>query len=182
MQSVLVYVCGVHFAGREVQQLWGMAYALLCAVWCGVVPLPCPLFMCPLSTWLLSHIRHYTRLLCLVPSLCSPPCLAPFRVLTLQIALGGVLYTIGAIVYATRYPDPYPLVLGFHEVFHGFVVAASICHFAACYHVVVKVGAKTVLSAAGLDGGALAAAAAPAGAGVTGEEPLCWQRLVVAGA
>ncbi|MEA2293430.1 MAG: hemolysin [Solirubrobacteraceae bacterium] len=47
------------------------------------------------------------------------------------IALGGGLYTIGAIVYALRRPDPWPRVFGFHEVFHAFVIAAAACHFAA---------------------------------------------------
>jgi hemolysin III len=44
---------------------------------------------------------------------------------------GGVLYTLGAVVYATRRPDPNPRVFGFHEIFHLFVVAAAVCHFLA---------------------------------------------------
>jgi hemolysin III len=47
------------------------------------------------------------------------------------LAAGGVLYTIGAVVYATKRPDPRPLVFGFHEVFHTFVVAAAAAHFVA---------------------------------------------------
>lgn len=43
---------------------------------------------------------------------------------------GGVLYTIGALVYVTKRPNPWPKHIGFHEVFHGFVVAASVCTFA----------------------------------------------------
>jgi hemolysin III len=39
--------------------------------------------------------------------------------------LGGVLYTIGALVYMLRRPDPVPHVFGYHEVFHVFVVAGS---------------------------------------------------------
>jgi hemolysin III len=39
---------------------------------------------------------------------------------------GGVLYTIGALVYARRWPNPFPRVFGFHEVFHLFVIAGSI--------------------------------------------------------
>lgn len=50
--------------------------------------------------------------------------------LALLIA-GGVLYTIGAVVYATRRPDPNPKVFGFHEIFHLFVIAAAACHFVA---------------------------------------------------
>jgi hemolysin III len=42
------------------------------------------------------------------------------------LLLGGVLYTVGAIIYARRRPDPFPRVFGFHEVFHLFVVAGSV--------------------------------------------------------
>jgi len=51
----------------------------------------------------------------------------PALVLTL---LGGLLYTAGAIVFATHRPDPAPAVFGYHEVWHVFMVAASACHFA----------------------------------------------------
>jgi hemolysin III len=47
------------------------------------------------------------------------------------LVLGGLLYTIGAVVYARRWPNPFPRVLGFHEIFHLFVIAGSIA-FAAC--------------------------------------------------
>lgn len=45
------------------------------------------------------------------------------------LVLGGVLYSLGGIVYALRRPDPFPRFFGFHEVFHTFVVAGSIAHF-----------------------------------------------------
>jgi hemolysin III len=41
--------------------------------------------------------------------------------------VGGGLYTVGALVYALRRPDPLPSTLGFHEVFHLFTVAAFVC-------------------------------------------------------
>ncbi|HEY7074065.1 MAG TPA: hemolysin III family protein [Solirubrobacteraceae bacterium] len=47
------------------------------------------------------------------------------------LAAGGILYTVGALVYAARRPDPWPSVFGFHELFHAFVVAAAAAHFAA---------------------------------------------------
>jgi hemolysin III len=40
------------------------------------------------------------------------------------LALGGLAYTGGAIVYALKRPDPYPTVFGYHEIFHALVVAA----------------------------------------------------------
>jgi hemolysin III len=54
---------------------------------------------------------------------------------------GGVLYTIGAVVYALRRPDPFPRVFGFHEIFHLFVVGAAICHFLAVWAAVGALGA-----------------------------------------
>lgn len=46
------------------------------------------------------------------------------------LTLGGALYTIGAVIYARRWPDPYPRLFGFHEIFHACVVAGSAIHFA----------------------------------------------------
>jgi hemolysin III len=45
------------------------------------------------------------------------------------LLVGGAFYTVGAVVYATRRPDPFPRVFGFHEIFHLLVIAAAICHF-----------------------------------------------------
>jgi hemolysin III len=43
---------------------------------------------------------------------------------------GGLLYTAGAVIYATKRPDPAPQVFGYHEIFHALVVAAAAAHFA----------------------------------------------------
>jgi len=56
------------------------------------------------------------------------------------IAGGGVLYTIGAIALATRWPDPFPRVFGYHEVWHTLVVAAVVCHLVAIANVVHAAG------------------------------------------
>ena len=42
-----------------------------------------------------------------------------------------MLYSIGAVVYARKRPDPWPQVFGFHELFHAFVIAAAIAHAVA---------------------------------------------------
>jgi hemolysin III len=47
------------------------------------------------------------------------------------IAIGGILYTLGAIAYARGRPNPWPHVFGYHEVFHALVVAAAMCHYTA---------------------------------------------------
>jgi len=45
------------------------------------------------------------------------------------LLLGGVLYTIGAVIYATKKPNFFKDLVGFHEIFHVFVVLGSISHF-----------------------------------------------------
>jgi hemolysin III len=50
---------------------------------------------------------------------------------SLLVAAGGLLYTAGAVVYATQRPNPNPAIFGYHEVFHLFVIAAAIAHFSA---------------------------------------------------
>jgi hemolysin III len=47
------------------------------------------------------------------------------------IVAGGVLYTLGALGFHRRWPNPAPEVFGFHEVFHTFVCAAVTCHYLA---------------------------------------------------
>ncbi len=44
---------------------------------------------------------------------------------------GGILYTLGAVVFAAKRPDPWPQVFGFHEIFHALTLAAALCHAVA---------------------------------------------------
>ncbi|HSK98330.1 MAG TPA: hemolysin III family protein [Euzebyales bacterium] len=56
------------------------------------------------------------------------------------IVLGGVLYTVGAIAYIMRWPDPFPRWFGYHEIFHLLVVAASALHWVAIWRYVLPIG------------------------------------------
>ena len=42
---------------------------------------------------------------------------------------GGACYTIGAVVYALRRPNPFPSVFGYHEIFHALTIVAATLHF-----------------------------------------------------
>ncbi len=53
------------------------------------------------------------------------------RWVTALLAAGGALYSLGALAYAFRRPDPWPRVFGYHEIFHALVVFGAGCHFAA---------------------------------------------------
>jgi hemolysin III len=62
-----------------------------------------------------------------VPQMVSALPLVPVAL----FALGGVLYTAGAAVFAAGRPNPWPGVFGFHEVFHAFTLLGALAHFAA---------------------------------------------------
>jgi hemolysin III len=54
------------------------------------------------------------------------------------LMVGGGLYTVGAVIYATKWPNPFPRTLGFHEIFHLLVVAAAVTQFVAVSFVVLE--------------------------------------------
>ena len=47
------------------------------------------------------------------------------------VLVGGGLYSVGALVYATKWPNPSPKNFGFHEIFHTLTVLAFMCHWSA---------------------------------------------------
>ena len=49
---------------------------------------------------------------------------------TTLVAVGGLLYTLGALVYAFQRPNPAPTVFGYHEVFHALVIVAAALQYA----------------------------------------------------
>jgi hemolysin III len=105
----------------------GDALRLLSLVWAGALAgavfklvwidaprwLSVSLYLLLGSTWLL-YVPEFVA--------AGPP-----DVLLLMV-LGGVLYAVGALVYAFRWPDPLPSYFGFHEVFHALTVTAFAAH------------------------------------------------------
>jgi hemolysin III len=55
------------------------------------------------------------------------------------VVAGGLLYTLGAIVFAVKRPDPNPAVFGYHEIWHAFTAGAGLCHYAAVLLLVLAV-------------------------------------------
>jgi hemolysin III len=56
------------------------------------------------------------------------------------LAAGGLLYVVGAVIYASGRPNPRPLVFGYHEIFHTLVLAAAGLHYAVIAFVILPHG------------------------------------------
>ena len=56
------------------------------------------------------------------------------------LALGGIAYTVGAIIYAFRRPDPFPTVFGYHELFHSLTIVGVACQYVAIAFFVIHAG------------------------------------------
>jgi hemolysin III len=103
---------------------------LLCLVWAAAVGGLCfRLFWLSAPRWL------YT-LLYIVMGWAAVGWLAAFyqaagAAVVLLIIAGGVCYTLGAVVYGRKRPNPSPTWFGFHEIFHAATIAGFICHYVA---------------------------------------------------
>lgn len=54
------------------------------------------------------------------------------------VIAGGLAYSLGAIVYGTKWPNPAPKTFGFHEIFHALTVVAYLCHWSAVFLIAVN--------------------------------------------
>ncbi|GAC1546419.1 MAG: hemolysin III family protein [Myxococcales bacterium] len=85
--------------------------------------------------------KPIVAVLCVVMGWSAIPLMGSIRAATGTIGLelllaGGVFYSLGALAYALRRPNPVPGVFGYHEVFHALVIVASVCHFGVVQAVV----------------------------------------------
>jgi hemolysin III len=49
------------------------------------------------------------------------------------LVIGGLMYTVGGVIYGLKRPNPYPATFGFHEVFHACTIVAAACHYLAIW-------------------------------------------------
>jgi hemolysin III len=107
-----------------------LAWVLLALVWIGAtagVSLSLSWIRAPRGLVVCCYLALGWAAVLAVPQLATAPAPAPL----LLIVGGGLLYSIGALVYARRRPDPWPRTFGFHEVFHVLVIAAATCQYVA---------------------------------------------------
>jgi hemolysin III len=134
---IFVFIAGTYTPIAALTLPRGAAIAVLVAVWTGA------LFGVALQTawpgaprWLSTpcYVALGWVAAFVVPDLLHNAGVAAF----VLIMAGGVVYTIGGIVYATKRPDPSPGVFGFHEVFHLCTLVAALCHYVAIWFAVLR--------------------------------------------
>lgn len=102
---------------------------LLAIVWAGAALGTLKEFLWPRAP------KVVTALICVLLGWSGIPAVprlyADFGLPTVFLMLaGGVAFTLGAVAYALKRPNPYPTTFGYHEVFHALVVIAAAMHFA----------------------------------------------------
>jgi hemolysin III len=108
---VLWIVWGGALAGILLKMCWPTAPR-----WVGV---PLYLLLGWVAVWFTAEILHNAGVAAMV-----------------LLFVGGVLYSIGAVLYALRWPDPWPTTFGYHEFFHACTAVAATCHYIAMWFVV----------------------------------------------
>ncbi|MFH2093203.1 MAG: hemolysin III family protein [Pseudomonadota bacterium] len=97
--------------------VWGMALS-------GIV---LKVFFIHVPRWISTMIYLIMGWMCVIAIYPLVKTLEPVGLFWL--GLSGLFYTLGAIVYSIRRPDPFPGMFGFHEIWHLFVLSGSACHF-----------------------------------------------------
>jgi hemolysin III len=106
-----------------------LGWTLLAAVWLiALAGIPFKLFFLDAPVWVSTATylgMGYLALLAVVP-LARAVSLGGLA----WLIAGGFAYTIGAVIYACRRPDPFPGRFGHHEIWHLLVLSGSACHYA----------------------------------------------------
>ena len=102
---------------------------LLCLVWAGaLVGIGFRVFWIGAPRWL--YVPIYLAL-GWAAVMYLGDLLAANAAMMILVLVGGILYTIGAVIYALKRPNPFPGTFGFHEIFHTLTVLAFLCHWTA---------------------------------------------------
>jgi len=127
---IFVLIAGSYTPVCELVLEGDLAKYTLTTVWCGViVGAAYNLIWVNAPKWIMS-------VLCMAVGWVAIVTLGELyerlgAVFIVWLSLGGFFYTVGALVYAFRKPDPFPASFGYHEIFHALVLAAAGCHFIA---------------------------------------------------
>ncbi len=114
-------LCLVPLRGAWGWTIFGIVWAM------AVIGMILKIFSMNIPRWISTGIYLVMGWMCIVAV--YPLVMTLSMTCLMWLALGGLFYTAGAVIYAVKKPDPWPKVFGFHEIWHLFVLAGSFCHF-----------------------------------------------------
>lgn len=130
---IFVLIAGTYtpFALIPLYGPWG--WSILCTIWgLALAGFFLKLFWLEAPRWfstLLYTLMGWLVVVAGVPLVRSAPMAS-----LLWLLVGGIVYTVGAVFYAFKWPNPFPRRFGFHEIWHLMVMAGSVSHFWAIFH------------------------------------------------
>ncbi len=127
---IFVLIAGSYtpFCLLPLRGVWG--WSLFGSIWgCALLGMIAKLFWMNAPRWLSTGFYLFMGWLVVVAI--YPLARAVTAGSLIWLVTGGVFYTAGAVLYATKWPNPWPGRFGFHEIWHLFVMAGSSAHFAA---------------------------------------------------
>lgn len=128
--AIYVVIAGTYTPFCMLAMPGSIGWAVLAAVWAGALLGVVKSVLWPYAPKAISALI-YVLFGCMIIPFAGTLVAAVGAPVFGLVALGGVLYGIGALVYAIQRPNPVPHVFGYHEIFHVLVVAASVLHFTA---------------------------------------------------
>ena len=137
LDHIMIYIliAGTYtpFCLIPLRGVWG--WSLFAAIWtCAVGGFFLKLFWMKAPRWLSTVIYVIMGWLIIIAT--YPLLQSVSTAGMLWLLAGGLAYTFGAVLYATKWPKLWPGVFSFHEVWHLFVMAGTICHFFSIYTLV----------------------------------------------
>ena len=134
---IFVLIAGTYTPFARLAMPRGTGQVVLAIVWGGALAgIALTLFWPAAPRWL--NVTLYL-LLGWVAVWCTPMILDYAGLAaTVLLAVGGALYSLGAIFYGLRRPDPWPTTFGYHEIFHACTAAAALCQYIAIWFAVFQ--------------------------------------------
>jgi len=127
--NIFVLIAGTYTPLGILALPWAEGQWLLTAVWIGAgLGIAFRVFWLGAPRWL--YVPLYLAL-GWASVWYMPQLFAVNSVMTILVIIGGIAYSVGAIVYGMKRPNPFPGVFGFHEIFHVLTVVAFLCHWTA---------------------------------------------------
>jgi hemolysin III len=134
---IFIYIAATYTPVCMIALRNSLGWVLLAAVWVVALGgIMIKIFWMNAPRWLSTFIyilMGWLAVLVIFPLFSALPTGA-----VIWLIAGGLFYTTGAVIYGLKKPDPLPGILGFHEIFHLFVLLGSFSHFWMMYEYITK--------------------------------------------